>query len=357
MWLEFSAQLPPCLKPEMSGNSLDVRLCRESSLRPCHRCVVSDDRIFHACFCLLQQPQRSDRSLRRSPRETPLLRVPSLADAPAEAIDGRTLRFLLKKLALMRRKVDEMEQAKEDDEEWHVQLARGGPSIAPSSSHPVRRKRKKRRKKLPRSSSLRGSRLPRAYAKISVSINAFSSCSSGACGKQVLQAFAAALEATPVSVCVAAEFWNDFTGGVLSDRHPEEQFFQDFKMPVDFVPSPVFQYVPRFSGGVNSGVSEVVSAVKNQDLCGSCSPFCYPSGGIAAGADFGWTPRGSHRSVDLMNHFTCGTVRSTHFSWCVFAGVKMVVSAVNHQRHKKSCSVFSVQPVGLQLVLPSVNSA
>ena len=86
----------------------------------------------------------------------------------------------------------------------------------------------------------------------------------------VCHAFAAALEATPVSVCVTAEFWNDVTG-VLSDRHPEEQFLHGLKMPVDFVPSPVFQYVPRFSGGVNSGVSEVVSAVKIQDLCGSCS--------------------------------------------------------------------------------------
>ena len=40
-------------------------------------------------------PQRSDRSLRRSSREAPLLRVPSLADASAEAIDGRTFRYLL----------------------------------------------------------------------------------------------------------------------------------------------------------------------------------------------------------------------------------------------------------------------
>ena len=42
-------------------------------------------------------PQRSDRSLRRSSGETPLLGVPSLADPLAEASDGRTLRFLLTK--------------------------------------------------------------------------------------------------------------------------------------------------------------------------------------------------------------------------------------------------------------------
>ena len=64
MWLELLVQLPPCLKPETSGNSLDhlqrlapaghskhaVRLCRESLPRSRHRCAVSDDRIFHARF-------------------------------------------------------------------------------------------------------------------------------------------------------------------------------------------------------------------------------------------------------------------------------------------------------------------
>merc|ERR1712136_696961 len=38
----------------------------------------------------------------------------------------------------------------------------------------------------------------------------------GGCGKQDLQGLSAALEATPVSVCVNAENWNDYTGGVMS---------------------------------------------------------------------------------------------------------------------------------------------
>ena len=54
-------------------------------------------------------PQRSDRSLRRSLGDTPLLGVPSLADAPAEAIDGRTLRYLLK-ANLARKKYEEEEE-------------------------------------------------------------------------------------------------------------------------------------------------------------------------------------------------------------------------------------------------------
>ena len=57
------------------------------------------------------------------------------------------------------------------------------------------------------------------------------------------QVFAAAQAATPVSVCVTAESWNDFTGGVMFDWHPGGLFFRGLKMSVDFVPSPVFQHV------------------------------------------------------------------------------------------------------------------
>ena len=60
----------------------------------------------------------------------------------------------------------------------------------------------------------------------------------------------------------------------MSDRHPEEQFIQGLRMPVVFVPaSPAIQYAPLFSVGVNWGVSELVSAVKNQGQFGSCSAF------------------------------------------------------------------------------------
>jgi len=41
-------------------------------------------------------------------------------------------------------------------------------------------------------------------------------CTSGACTTQDLKGFAAALEKTPLSICVNAGAWNDYTGGVLS---------------------------------------------------------------------------------------------------------------------------------------------
>lgn len=41
-------------------------------------------------------------------------------------------------------------------------------------------------------------------------------CTSGACENQNLEGLAAALEETPLSICVNAEMWNDYTGGVMT---------------------------------------------------------------------------------------------------------------------------------------------
>ena len=125
-------------------------------------------------------PQRSDRSLRRSSRETPLLGVPLLADPSAEASDRRTLRFLLTEALAPkeeedeeRRKVAEQEKLKTmtDEEEdpagwreahdsdgdlhyWRLRTRRVTWSLPPSSSSPGKRRKKKRRKRrTPRTSS------------------------------------------------------------------------------------------------------------------------------------------------------------------------------------------------------------
>jgi hypothetical protein len=55
-----------------------------------------------------------------------------------------------------------------------------------------------------------------SYAQISGYSYAVTPCTSGACTNQNLKGFAAALEKTPLSVCVNAGVWNDYTGGVLT---------------------------------------------------------------------------------------------------------------------------------------------
>jgi len=54
------------------------------------------------------------------------------------------------------------------------------------------------------------------YAEVSGYSYATPPCTAGACATQDLTKFAAALEKTPVSVCVNAGAWNDYTGGVLT---------------------------------------------------------------------------------------------------------------------------------------------
>jgi len=54
------------------------------------------------------------------------------------------------------------------------------------------------------------------YAQVSGYTYATPACTSGACASQDLKKLAAALEETPVSICVNAGAWDDYTGGVMS---------------------------------------------------------------------------------------------------------------------------------------------
>ena len=91
-------------------------------------------------------PQRSDRSLRRSSGQTPLLGEPSLADAPAEAIDGRTLRYLLK-ANLARKKYEEEEEEEKKFQEKAAESRRRAQALLDHAASLPKRKRKKKRKK------------------------------------------------------------------------------------------------------------------------------------------------------------------------------------------------------------------
>jgi len=55
-----------------------------------------------------------------------------------------------------------------------------------------------------------------SYAAVSGYKYATAPCTQGACENQNLQEFAQALEETPLSVCVNAGVWNDYTGGVMT---------------------------------------------------------------------------------------------------------------------------------------------
>jgi len=54
------------------------------------------------------------------------------------------------------------------------------------------------------------------YAKVSGYHYATTPCTSGGCTSQNLDDLKSALESTPVSICVNAASWNDYTGGVLT---------------------------------------------------------------------------------------------------------------------------------------------
>lgn len=54
------------------------------------------------------------------------------------------------------------------------------------------------------------------YAAVTGYSYAIPPCTQGACKNQDLKGFAAALEKHPLSICVNAGAWNDYTGGVLT---------------------------------------------------------------------------------------------------------------------------------------------
>jgi hypothetical protein len=67
------------------------------------------------------------------------------------------------------------------------------------------------------------------YAQVSGYHYAVPPCTSGGCENQNLEALAAALEETPVSVCVNAGAWNDYVGGVMTSKAcgPMGAMYQD----------------------------------------------------------------------------------------------------------------------------------
>ena len=122
-------------------------------------------------------PQRSDRTVRHSAGDAPLLVVPALRSD--DGVDGTTLRFLLEQNLSLKKKQEEEEERKRLErrqvllEEFFaladVPVRRRSPqqvsrlealaealdddSAAPSSQPSRRKRKKKRKRKLPRNSS------------------------------------------------------------------------------------------------------------------------------------------------------------------------------------------------------------
>ena len=190
-------------------------------------------------------------------------------------------------------------------------------------------KRKKRRKRrLPRTSSLRDARHQGACAKVTGTRHRHA-CQAPAASK--FSRPSRQLWRRPPSVCVIADNWNDYNGSVTSHRHPGAQFLQGFRLPKDFVPTSfVIQHVPPCSiwrhvgctcGGqcrqgsgsvrlcwcclwVNSAwISLTVDFVPSSPVK-QYVPRTSRGGVFAVGSVFGWMPRGSRCSAACRSHFT-----------------------------------------------------
>ena len=154
---------------------------------------------------------------------------------------------------------------------------------------------RRKRKKLPRTSSLRGTRLQGAYAKVTGSHCASSSCPSGVSCKPDLPGLRGSVGGDTrlrVRYCRVLErprphWW------LHVRQAPGVQSFQGLGLPVDFVPtSLVNQHVLRCSVwrhlGCHRGGQCRQGSGSVQFLLGV---LCLPGGGFSVGADVGWIPR------------------------------------------------------------------
>ena len=98
----------------------------------------------------------------------PSLAMPLLAGVAGEAVDDTALSYLLQQSFSEKKKMEEKKKRREEEVEAAL----------------LKRKMRRRKKKLPRG----GARLRGAHAKVTGSYCASSPCSSGVCGKQILQA-------------------------------------------------------------------------------------------------------------------------------------------------------------------------
>jgi len=105
-------------------------------------------------------------------------------------------------------------------------------------------------------------------------------CTQGACKNQDLKAFAAALEKTPLSVCVNAGSWNDYTGGVLTSNAcgPMGAEYQDHcVMAVGFnTTAPTPYWIVRNSWASTWGEQGYIHLEMAKNTCGLADDATIP---------------------------------------------------------------------------------
>jgi len=119
------------------------------------------------------------------------------------------------------------------------------------------------------------------YAQVTGYKYATKPCTSGSCAKQDLAAFANALEESPVSVCVNAGAWDDYTGGVMSSAAcgPMGADYQDHcVMAVGFnSTAPTPYWIVRNSWSTTWGEQGYIYLEMAENTCGLADDATIPT--------------------------------------------------------------------------------
>lgn len=106
-------------------------------------------------------------------------------------------------------------------------------------------------------------------------------CTSGGCTTQDLDKFAAALEKSPLSICVNAGNWNDYTGGVMTSAAcgPMGAMYQDHcVMATGFnSTAPTPYWIVRNSWSSTWGESGYVYLEMSKNTCGLADDATIPT--------------------------------------------------------------------------------
>merc|ERR1719195_1693953 len=118
------------------------------------------------------------------------------------------------------------------------------------------------------------------YAQVTGYKYAIKPCTTGSCENQDLKGLAAALEQSPISVCVNAGTWNDYTGGVMSSAAcgPMGAAYQDHcVMAVGFnATAPTPYWIVRNSWATTWGEQGYIYLEMAKNTCGVADDATIP---------------------------------------------------------------------------------